>query len=413
MTERNNIPDVRFEGFNNEWNICELGNLANFSKGQGYSKNDLTEEGTPIILYGRLYTNYQTIISEVETRAIEKKGSILSNGYEVVVPASGETAEDIARASAIVTNGILIGGDLNIVYPDKEIDSVFLALNISNGKEQKELIKRAQGKSVVHLRNGDLKAVRLCYPNKDEQIKIGTYFQNLDKLITLHQNKYKKLVTLKKAMLEKMFPKNGEAVPEIRFKGFDEAWEDKLMDNIYNKIRNAFVGTATPYYVNDGYFYLESNNVKDGQINRNSEVFINENFYLKQKENWLHTGDLVMVQSGHVGHCAVIPPHLDNTAAHALIIFTNAKIKINSYFLNYQLQTVFAKKKIDIITIGNTIKHILSSDMKEFCLSIPTFEEQVKIACYFQSLDKLISIHQKELDKLKNLKKACLEKMFV
>src|SRR5574344_855918 len=90
--------------------------------------------------------------------------------------------------------------------------------------------------------------------------------------------------------------------PKIRFKGFTEDWKQSELGNIYQKIRNAFVGTATPYYVNDGHFYLESNNVKDGQINRNTEIFINDEFYKKQKDKWLQAGDLVMVQSGHVGH---------------------------------------------------------------------------------------------------------------
>lgn len=200
--------------------------------------------------------------------------------------------------------------------------------------------------------------------------------------------------------------------PKIRFEGFTDAWEQRKLGTIYNKIRNAFVGTATPYYVDEGNFYLESNNVKDGQINRNSEIFINDEFYLKQKDNWLHTGDMVMVQSGHVGHSAVIPKKLNNTAAHALIIFSNPKEEINPYFLNYQYQTMSYKKAIDNITTGNTIKHILSSEMKEFTVSWINIEEQYRISNFFVELDNLITLHQRKYDKLVVMKKSMLEKMF-
>ena len=175
-----------------------------------------------------------------------------------------------------------------------------------------------------------------------------------------------------------------------------KTWEQRKLSDIYASIGNAFVGTATPYYVESGHFYLESNNIKDGQINHNSEIFINDEFYEKQKDKWLHTGDMVMVQSGHVGHAAVIPEELDNSAAHALIMFRHPKEKIEPYFLNYQYQTNKSKKKIEEITTGNTIKHILASDMQEFVVDITNYDEQKKIGSYFQKLDHLITLHQRK-----------------
>ncbi|MGL4666830.1 MAG: hypothetical protein ACRCWR_02740 [Saezia sp.] len=201
-------------------------------------------------------------------------------------------------------------------------------------------------------------------------------------------------------------------VPEIRFKGFSGEWEERSLDSIYRRIRNAFVGTATPYYVKEGNFYLESNNVKDGKINRKTEIFINDEFYYKQSDKWLREGDIVMVQSGHVGHTAVIPPELNNIAAHALIMFTDPKEEISPYFLNSQFQTENIKTKLSEITTGNTIKHILSSEMKEFEMFFTDFEEQTAIGNTFQKLGSLINQHQQKHDKLSNIKKAMLEKMF-
>lgn len=398
-------PTIRFRGFDYEWEQRKLGDIAEFSKGSGYSKGDLIESGTPIILYGRLYTKYETSISEVDTYVEAKDGSVYSKGGEVIVPASGETAEDIARAATVDKSGVILGGDLNVVSPNEDINSAFLAISISHGNSQRELAKKAQGKSVVHIHNEEIKNLVVPFPAKAEQNKIVEYFSNFDNLITLHQRKCDETKKLKKYMLQKMFPQNGSKVPEIRFKGFTDEWEQRKLGDIYGSIGNAFVGTATPYYAEQGHFYLESNNVKDGQINHNSEVFINDEFYEKQKDKWLHTGDMVMVQSGHVGHAAVIPEELDNTAAHALIMFRNPKEEIEPYFLNYEYQTDKSKKKIENITTGNTIKHILASDMQEFIVDVPKYEEQKVIAGYFRNIDYLITLHQRKLPFTRILRK--------
>lgn len=199
------IPEFRFNGFANAWEQRKLGNVAKFSKGSGYSKGDLIESGTPIILYGRLYTKYETSISEVDTYVEAKDGSVYSKGGEVIVPASGETAEDIARAATVDKSGVILGGDLNVVSPNEDINSAFLAISISHGNSQRELAKKAQGKSVVHIHNEEIKNLVVPFPTKAEQNKIVEYFSNLDNLITLHQRKIDKIKNMKKAMLNQMF----------------------------------------------------------------------------------------------------------------------------------------------------------------------------------------------------------------
>lgn len=140
-------------------------------------------------MYGRLYTKYETVIKQVDTFVDSRPGSVYSEGGEVIVPASGETAEDIAIASVVEKPGILLGGDLNIIHPICNLDSTFLAISISNGEPHKEMAKRAQGKSVVHLHNDDLSQIKFRYPSIEEQSKISKFFSNLDNLITLHQCK--------------------------------------------------------------------------------------------------------------------------------------------------------------------------------------------------------------------------------
>ena len=205
FADETGYPVLRFKGFTNTWEQRKLGALASFSKGSGYSKKDLTSEGIPVILYGRLYTDYEIIIKSIDTFSQKKKSSVYSTGRDVIVPASGETAEDIARASVVSKKGVALGSDLNIITPTKNIDPTFLALSISNGTPHKEMAKRAQGKSIVHLHNADLVQIMLKYPSLREQKKVSQQFEKLDYLTTLHQHKIDNLKRLKRALLQKMF----------------------------------------------------------------------------------------------------------------------------------------------------------------------------------------------------------------
>lgn len=171
------------------WEQRKLGELCVFDKGRGYSKADIRESGTPLVLYGRLYTHYESVIQDVDTFAEPKDGSLYSHGGEVVVPGSGETAEDIAVASHIASSGILLGGDLNVIAPSPAIDSTFLAIEITSGSPHYQLATKAQGKSVVHIHNEDIAEVDFSYPTTPEQRQIGTLFSCFDSLITLHQRK--------------------------------------------------------------------------------------------------------------------------------------------------------------------------------------------------------------------------------
>lgn len=169
------------------WEQRKLGELCTFSKGHGYSKADIRDAGTPLILYGRLYTQYESRIEEVDTFTVEQDGSILSRGNEVIVPASGETAEDVAIASSVRRSGIILGGDLNVVTPTGKLDPDYTALAITYSKAHDDLAKRAQGKSVVHVHGNDIAEVEISYPSESEQKRISSVVLNLDSLITLHQ----------------------------------------------------------------------------------------------------------------------------------------------------------------------------------------------------------------------------------
>ncbi|MDD7106429.1 MAG: restriction endonuclease subunit S [Collinsella sp.] len=198
-------PEIRFEGFTDPWEQRKLGELCTISKGHGYSKADIRDDGTPLILYGRLYTQYESRIENVDTFAVEQEGSLLSKGNEVIVPASGETAEDIAVASSVRRSGIIFGGDLNVVTPTSRLDPDYTALAITYSKAHDDLARRAQGKSVVHVHGNDIAEVEISYPSESEQKRISMTVLALHNLITLHQRKLELLRNIKKSLLDRMF----------------------------------------------------------------------------------------------------------------------------------------------------------------------------------------------------------------
>ncbi len=412
-------PTIRFKGYTEDWEQRKLSELATMHARIGWQNlrtSEFLDAGDYMLITGTDFedgkVNYSTCHYVEKERYDQDKNIQIKNG-NILITKDG-TLGKVAYVEGLSLPATLNAGVFNVEVKDEnETDSKYLFQFLKAPFLMDYVSKKATGGTIKHLNQNILVDFPIATPSKAEQVRIGEYFSNLDNLITLHHRKCEETKILKKYMLQKMFPQDGQKVPEIRFKGYTEDWEQRKLGDIYGSIGNAFVGTATPYYAEQGHFYLESNNVKDGQINHNSEIFINDEFYEKQKDKWLHTGDMVMVQSGHVGHAAVIPEELDNTAAHALIMFRNPKEKIEPYFLNYEYQTDKAKKKIENITTGNTIKHILASDMQEFVVDVPKYKEQKVIAGYFCNIDHLITLHQRKCEELKNIKKFMLQNMFV
>ena len=198
-------PQIRFKGYTDKWQVKELREVAEFAKGKGYSKGDLTKEGIPIIRYGSLYTDYRTEIDSVSEYVQYSEGAIFSRGGEVIIPASGETSEDIARASAVKLPNVILGGDLNIIYPNAEINAVFLATEITYGKSHTYLAMKAQGASVVHLRKLDISSLSPKFPSISEQQQIGKYFVQMDVQLSKTSIKLTKLRNMKQNLLQKMF----------------------------------------------------------------------------------------------------------------------------------------------------------------------------------------------------------------
>ena len=413
MTKKSDAPAIRFKGFSDAWEQRKAIDIADYSKGNGYSKGDLTDAGTPIILYGRLYTKYQFAISEVDTFAFPRNGAVYSQGNEVIVPASGETAEDIARASAVEKSGVLLGGDLNILRPFDFINPLFLALAISNGEPQKELAKKAQGKSVVHIHNTDIQEVTIAYPSRTEQDRIVSVFRQLDNLITLHQRKFEKLTNVKKSMLEKMFPQNGSSYPEIRFKGFTDPWEQRKLGEV-GKARSGvgFPDTEQGGTIGVPFFKVSDMN-SDGNEN---EMTVANNYVTAEQiaaHRWSPIEELPAIFFAKVGAAVMLnrkrlcrfPFLLDNnTMAYSL-----SSTEWDADFAKALFETI---DLTSLVQVG-ALPSYNAGDIEAMAISMPSLSEQGQIGEFFAALDDLITLHQRELEKLQNIKKSMLEKMFV
>ena len=418
MAEKQNTPEIRFEGFTDPWEQRKLGELCTFSKGHGYSKADIRDAGTPLILYGRLYTQYESRIEEVDTFTVEQDGSILSRGNEVIVPASGETAEDIAIASSVRRSGIILGGDLNVVTPTGKLDPDYTALAITYSKAHDDLAKRAQGKSVVHVHGNDIAEVEISYPSESEQKRISSVVLNLDSLITLHQRKYDKLCTVKKSMLDKMFPKLGETEPEIRFEGFTDPWEQRKLGEVAS-IKTGPFGSLlhAEDYVVDGIPIVTTEHFKSGflpdEIAGLPQVSESDRARLEQYS--AIEGDILFSRVGSVDVNAQV------TAAQSGWLFSGRVLRarptvsvISPNYLHYELSTDDVKRSIINRAVGGTMASINTEILEDTEISFPRSRtEQLEIGRSLGNLDSLIALHQRKLELLRNIKKSLLDRMFV
>ena len=344
-----------------------MGELCTFSKGHGYSKADIRDAGTPLILYGRLYTQYESRIEEVDTFTVERDGSILSRGNEAIVPASGETAEDIAVASSVRRSGIILGGDLNVVTPTGKLDPDYTALAITYSKAHDDLAKRAQGKSVVHVHGNDIAEVEISYPSESEQKRISSVVLNLDSLITLHQRKRcKRLFT------------------------HPLVWEQRKLGEAAT-----IVGGGTPSTNNDAYW--------DGDIDWYSPAELGEQVYADRSvrritqagydscsATLLPAGKTILFTSrAGIGNTAILRrPACTNQGFQSLVVDDDTDV----YFVYSMTGRIkkFAEQKAS----GSTFLEISGKGLAAGEFAFPSKDEQTAIGSMFKQLDHFITLHQ-------------------
>lgn len=399
-----NVPVLRFPGFEGEWKENKLGNIASFSKGKGLSKADIDPDGSlKCIRYGELYTNYNEQIKNVLSKtSIDKNNLNLSEAFDLIIPASGETAIDLATASCVLESDIALGGDINIIRT--KLDNIFLAYYLNN-KKKYDIAKLAQGSSVIHLYSNHLSILKILHPTINEQNKIASFLSSVDLKIELLTKKKELMEQYKKGIMQKIFSQ------EIRFK--DENgnnypdWEKRKIGDIC---------TLTPRKIQKpkkGYWRLGLRShakgtfheyVKDPSKNSMTELFVVKN------------NDLIVNITFAWEHAIAIASQDDENklVSHRFPTYSFNDYAIPNFMYYVVTQKIFKKKMDDISPGGAGRNRVMSKkDFPLIKVFIPHISEQKKITYFLSLIDSKISVIDKELSSVKEFKKGLLQKMFV
>lgn len=404
MEQKKQTPQVRFKGYTDTWEQRKLGEVVDVYDGV-HQTPDYMDKGIMFLSVENISTlKSEKYISEEsfnrDYKVYPEKGDILMTRIgDVGTPNVVETTEKVAFYVSLA------------LLKPINVDSYFLCNSIlspffQNGLKERTLVTAIPQK----INKDEIGKVSLYLPNLiDEQKEIGAFFRHLNTLITLHQRKYNKLLNLKKAMLQKMFPQNGSLYPEIRFKGFKDAWEQRKL----NTITDVRDGTHdSPKYVQNGHPFITSKNVGNGFINYDDIQYISDKDYDEiNKRSKVDIYDILMGMIGTIGNLALIHEKPDFAIKNvALIKYTG---DIDYKFLYQILQSHYITSQLLNSMDGGTQKFIALNKIRELNIPYPIKEEQRQIGSFLEQLDNLITLHQRKIEKLKQIKKSCLEKMFV
>ena len=406
MEDMRKVPVIRFKGFSGEWERLKLGDLGSVAMNRRIFKEQTSiNSGVPFYKIGTFGGVPDAYISKELFEDYKSKYPYPETG-DILISASGSigrTVEYLGKDEYFQ--------DSNIVWlqHDMRLLNIFLKHFYSIIKW-----KGLEGSTIKRLYNKSILETDISLPSTIEQSQIGTFFQNLESLITLRQRKYDKLTTVKKAMLEKMFPKEGADVPKIRFKGFTEKWEPRTLGEVIEISsaarvhKNEWTQTGVP-------FFRSSDVVAAYKGDMNSKAFISIELYqeLTKLIGSVQRYDVLVTGGGSIGIPYLVESNEPLYFKDADLLWFKKSENINGRFLYTFFTTTVFRGYVQSITHIGTISHYTIEQAKSTPIKLPNLNEQNKIEEFFQNLDSLITLQQRELDKLKNIKKACLEKMFV
>ena len=393
-------PKIRFKGYEDDWEQRKLDGWGTFYYGRSCPKWSVTEDATiPCIRYGELYTKFGAKIDRVYSYTnMPPENLRFSKGTEVLIPRVGEDPMDYNHCTWLSMPDVAIGEMISVFNTDN--NPLFTA-TMFNATLQNEFAMRVEGGSVTNLYFEKLKNIEVSFPSIQEQEKIAAYFEHLDHLITLHQRKCEETKSLKKYMLQKMFPENGKCVPKIRFSGFSDDWEQRKVGNFLTESRE--VG-----HKGDVAHKMTVKLWSKGICEKNEAGSSNTQYFIR------HTGQFIYSKLDFL-NCAfgVVPKNLESFETTADVPAFDCN-EINPYFMFYTaIQPAFYKKNGIIADGSRKAKRIHVETFLNMPFFIPNLEEQNKIVDALSSLDHLITLHQHKCDELQKLKKFMLQNMFV
>lgn len=407
-----NTPKIRFKGFTDDWEQRKFSELVTIERG-----------GSPRPI-DRFITKEENGLNWIKIGDAPEQGNYITKTEEKIKPEGLSKTREVHPGDLILSNSMSFGrpyilaidgcihdGWLAIRDTEKRFDLKFLCTLLGTDNMLSQYKAMAAGSTVNNLNKELVGATTVSYPVMDEQVKLGEFFDGIDHLITLHQRKCDETKQLKKFMLQKMFPKNGEKNPEIRFEGFTDDWEQRKLIEVCDYVD--YRG-KTPTKVDNGIFLVTAKNVKAGYIDyESSKEYISEDDY----EEVMHRGkpeigDVLITTEAPCGNVAQV--NTSNIAlAQRIIKYRGHKNVIDNTYLKHYMLAPYFQEILFEKSSGGTVQGIKGSILHQQHIIYPMYDEQLKIGEYFDSLDDLITLHQRKCEKLKELKKYMLQNMFV
>ena len=393
MQDNEKKPALRFKGFTDPWEQRKLGDVADIVGGGTPSTNNPNywdgdiDWYAPAEIAGQIY--FDSSQRKITEQGYENSSAkMLPPGTVLFTSRAG-----IGKTAILSKKGCTNQGFQSIVPHNDELDSYFVFSRTDELKQYGELV--GAGSTFVEVSGKQMAAMNLKMPTTiEEQQTIGRFFKRLDTLITLHQRKYEKLVNIKKSMLDKMFPQNGASVPEIRFKGFTDPWEQRKVREVTDRYDNLRIPVAASLRVAGTTPYYGANGIQD---------------YV---EGYTHDGEFILVAEDGANDLKNYPVKCVkgriwvNNHAHVL---QGKCACADNQFLAYAI----SQADIESLLVGGGRAKLNAETLMDIELLLPSKDEQIQIGHYLARLDHLITLHQRKLEKLQNIKKSCLEKMFV
>ena len=422
MQDNEKKPALRFKGFTDPWEQRKLDDAFEFTvPNNTLSRAKLNQENGSVmdVHYGDVLIKYGAVLDAqydelpfITGKTKEDfKGALLQDGDIIIA----DTAEDETTGKAceiinIQDKNVVAGLHTMVCRPRDKTAEGYFGYYLNSDSYHHQLLPLMQGIKVLSLSRTNVQKTTVKYPQDTaEQEKIAECLKSIDTLITLHQRKYEKLVNIKKSMLDKMFPKNGASVPEIRFKGFTDPWEQRKISELAEKT----YGGGTPTTSNEAFWngnipWIQSSDIVDGKLmGVEPRKYITQTGLNSSATQLVPKDSIAIITRVGVGKLAYMPFSY-STSQDFLSL---SKLNTEPFFTVY---ACYKKLQSELNTVqGTSIKGITKDELLAKTISVPVYSEQKQIGSFFTQLDTLITLHQRKLEKLQNIKKSCLEKMFV
>ena len=404
------VPNLRFPAFieNGEWKVHKLGDIAHLYKGKGISKNDVTGNGAiPCIRYGELYTHYKEVIDKVASYTdLPIDDLFMSKANDVIIPSSGETKEDIATASCVLHDNVALGGDINVIRTSN--NGVFLSYYLNNTKKH-VIAKIAQGISIIHLYNEQLRNLSIELPDLEEQQKIAECLSSIDSYISSINEKVEQLKAHKISLLQKLFPQRGQTVPEYRFSEFqkDSAWEKMKLGDVTTVInRRNKSNRSLPIYSisNKDGFVLQSEQF-DG-LDSESRGYDISLYKIVGRNTFAYNPARINI--GSIGYSG----NLKEVLISSLYVCFKTTDELDDEFLICFLKTAQFNQAVENNVEGGIRSYLFYENFSRIKICLPSLQEQKKIASTILSIDDVISKYTDKVSLLEDYKKGLMQQLF-